>query len=470
MYKTGIRLASMVMLLVLAGCSAENSENTADRDKPDAAPVFEVVQADYPEASTDQVIRALKQGDAVVVDTRLNDAFNGWRLDGISRGGHIKGAVDFSANWLRVKGDDSAAVLGETLVNKGLSPNKQVILYDANGQDARQVADYLRQQGFAQLSVYDLKSWADDTSLPMERYPNYQLIVPASIVKALLDGQRPETFEQAQTVKIVEASWGEEKTSYSKGHVPTAFHINTDDIEPPTTEPPMMWLLADDATLQKVAVKYGFTKDDTVIVTSEEPLAAYRVATVLRYIGVRDVRVLNGGLSAWVQAGYSLETASNSPQAVADFGAPVPGRPDVFDTMDEVRAGLKNPERFTLVDNRTWDEFVGKSSGYSYHDKKGRIPGAVFGYAGKTNSYALDYFRNPDKTMRNAQEILELWRGQGIDFNKHLSFMCGSGWRVAEVYTYADVMGLKDISIFSDGWIGWSNNPDNPTISGEPGQ
>ena len=44
----------------------------------------------------------------------------------------------------------------------------------------------------------------------------------------------------------------------------------------------MMWMLADDATLAGVAAKYGFTQDDTVIVTGEEQLAAYRVATVLR--------------------------------------------------------------------------------------------------------------------------------------------------------------------------------------------
>ena len=81
----------------------------------------------------------------------------------------------------------------------------------------------------------------------------------------------------------------------------------------------------------------------------------------------------------------------------------------------------------------------------------------MFGYAGKTDAYSLDYFRNPDKTMRNADEIMALWHGQAIDTTKRLAFMCGSGWRAAEVYFYADVYGLKDICVYSDGWIGWSN-------------
>ena len=50
-------------------------------------------------------------------------------------------------------------------------------------------------------------------------------------------------------------------------------------------------------------------------------MAAYRVAAVLSYIGVEDVRVLNGGLAAWTGAGYELETASNKPEPVTDFGA-----------------------------------------------------------------------------------------------------------------------------------------------------
>ena len=48
----------------------------------------------------------------------------------------------------------------------------------------------------------------------------------------------------------------------------------------------------------------------------ESQMAAYRVAAVLSYIGVEDVRVLNGGLAAWTGAGYEVETTSNKPEPV----------------------------------------------------------------------------------------------------------------------------------------------------------
>ena len=377
------------------------------------------------------------------------------------RGGHIKGAVDFSANWLTVDSKDKEKTLDKALETKGIEKDKNIVLYDANGKDAKEVANYLSEKGYKNLYTYNVADWAKDESLPMESYENYEMIVPATIVNDILDGNKPETFENSKNIKIVEASWGEESEAYSKGHVPTSVHINTD-----TVEPPPQWMLASDEELAKFANDYGFTKDDTVIVTGPDVMASYRVAVVLRYIGINDVRVLNGGNNAWTSAGYELETKSNKPVAGNDFGATIPANPDLIDTQAELKEMLKDSNN-VLVDNRSWDEYIGKISGYSYHDKKGRIPGAVYGYAG-TSATTLEDYRNIDNTMRNADEIKALWKDAGIDTNKHLMFMCGSGWRAAEVLTYANVMGFDNTSLYSDGWIGWSNDTSNPTETGEP--
>ncbi|MCL6271856.1 rhodanese-like domain-containing protein [Sansalvadorimonas sp. 2012CJ34-2] len=404
-----------------------------------------------------EVASHLKQQDWVIVDTRLNDAFNGWKLDGVKRGGHIPGAEDFSANWLKVKKDSLQDDLKLALQTKGIAKDRNIVLYDANGKDAEAVADYLYKQGYHNLYRFDINKWADDSKRPLEKFTRYQDIVPAVVVKDILDGKRPETFENAETIKMVEASWGPEKASYGKGHIPTSFHVNTDIIEPPTETKPTMWMLADDEALTQFALDFGFTKNDTVVVSSEEDMAAYRMAMVLKYLGVKDVRILNGGTLAWTMAGYELEKKSHKPTPVKDFGAPTPANPEVFTTMEYVKNNVGKNDNFVLVDNRTMDEHLGKITGYTYHDKKGRIPGSVFGYAGTSGSYGMEFFRNPDNTMRNPSEFLELWKEQGIDTSKKLAFMCGSGWRAAEIYYYADVAGLKDISVYSDGWIGWSN-------------
>lgn len=411
--------------------------------------------------STKELQSKLDDNSWVIVDTRINDAYNGWKLDGVKRGGHIEGAVDFSSNWLDVDNKDKEKILDEALQTKKIDKDKNIVLYDANGKDSEKVATYLSSKGYKNIYTYDVKEWANDDSLPMKQYDNYEMIVPAVVVKDLLDGKTPETFDKNKKVKIVEASWGEEKETYLKGHVPTAVHINTDSIEPPPS-----WMLDSDENLKKFALDYGFTKNDCVIVTGKDPMASYRIAVVLRYIGIEDVRVLNGGNDAWKRAGYELETKSNAKTTGEDFGGEIPGNPDLIDTQTELKEALKNTNT-TLVDNRSWDEYIGKISGYSYHDKKGRIPGAVYGYAG-TTSVTLEDYRNIDNTMRNADEIKELWNSSNINTNNHLIFMCGSGWRAAEVLTYSNIMGYDNTSLYSDGWIGWSNNSENPTETGEP--
>ncbi len=453
MIKTLRKKASLLSALVLTvtlfgGCSNEKENN-------------EVADIEIKTIATKELQDKLTDDSWVVVDTRINDAFNGWKLDNVERGGHIKGAVDFSANWLTVDADDKEKTLDKALETKGIDKDKNIVLYDANGKDAKSVANYLSEKGYKNLYTYNVADWAKDESLPMESYENYEMLVPATIVNDILEGKKPETFENSNDIKIVEASWGEESEAYSKGHVPTSVHINTDTIEPPP-----QWMLASDEELAKFANDYGFTKDDTVIVTGPDVMASYRVAVVLRYIGIDDVRVLNGGNAAWTSAGYELETKSNKPVAGNNFGATIPANPDLIDTQAQLKEMLKDSNN-VLVDNRSWDEYIGKVSGYSYHDKKGRIPGAVYGYAG-TSSTTLEDYRNIDNTMRNADEIKALWKEAGIDTNKHLIFMCGSGWRAAEVLTYANVMGFDNTSLYSDGWIGWSNNTSNPTETGEP--
>lgn len=446
--KASLLSALVLTMALFAGCSNEKENQ-------------KVADIEVKTIATKELQDKLSDDSWVVVDTRINDAFNGWKLDEVERGGHIKGAVDFSANWLTVDSKDKEKTLDKALETKGIEKDKNIVLYDANGKDAKEVANYLSEKGYKNLYTYNVADWAKDESLPMESYENYEMIVPATIVNDILDGKKPEIFENSKNIKIVEASWGEESEAYSKGHVPTSVHINTD-----TVEPPPQWMLASDEELAKFANDYGFTKDDTVIVTGPDVMASYRVAVVLRYIGINDVRVLNGGNNAWTSAGYELETKSNKPVAGNDFGATIPANPDLIDTQAELKEMLKDSNN-VLVDNRSWDEYIGKISGYSYHDKKGRIPGAVYGYAG-TSATTLEDYRNIDNTMRNADEIKALWKDAGIDTNKHLMFMCGSGWRAAEVLTYANVMGFDNTSLYSDGWIGWSNDTSNPTETGEP--
>lgn len=468
-----LALSLLMMVLVLGACQKSGEEQPANENKQEEAASNEEFKA----ATTEDVEKALKDDNAIVVDARSNDSYIGWALDGDKRGGHIEGATDFSAYWItgayddkeNLEGDSRETVLAYTMENKKLEPGKKVIVYDTNDKDANVVANYFKEKGIEDITVYNAKEWIDDESKPMVSYPDYEILIAPEKVNDLIEGKEVEPVKDSKNVKIIDVRWGDNKESgYSDGHVPNAVHVNTDSFEPPVQDDKgnQQWKLTDDKSLVNLLLENGITKNSSVVVTSPEPMAATRFATICKYLGVEDVYVMNGGLVNYENKGFKLATDEVKPEAATDFGGEYPANPDLITTVAEVKEYLKD-DKFTLVDNRTWEEYIGESTGYSYHNKKGRIPGAVFGYAGKKDSSSMSYYRNIDKTIRNIDEIKAMWEKQGIDTDNKLAFMCGGGWRAAEVLWDAKVMGLKDVTLYSDGWIAWSNQG-NPIETGDP--
>ena len=451
---TSIIVSLLCLMLVLSGCAAKTGDVAT-----------ETAPAKYAAATTEDVQSALKDGSAVVIDTRSESAYSGWAIGENTLGGHIDGAVDYSANWLTCAYDEQnnyekmtrLDLLRKYMQDKKITSETSVILYDENGKDAVAVADFLASEGLTSIRTYSLKEWSD----PLVKYANYQLWVPASVVHDVIDGKSVPEIAATEKPIILEVSWGkEDESGYLNGHVPGALHINSDDFDDENN----LYLLESDDVLINQALSLGITSASTVIVTGDG-IFACRYGVILRYLGVENVYVMSGGASAWTDAGYELETASNTPTPVADFGVAAPAHPEYIDTVSEMQQMLTD-SNFTLVDNRTWEEYIGETSGYSYLDKAGRIDGAVYGYAGINNSSSMLYYRNIDNSMRNADEILAMWTDAGIDSAKHLSFMCGGGYRAAEVLWDAWAMGLTDVSLFADGWTGWELQG-LPTVTGE---
>jgi len=113
-----------------------------------------------------------------------------------------------------------------------------------------------------------------------------------------------------------------------------------------------------------------------------------------------------------------------------------------------------------LADVRTYDEYLGNISGYSYVVNKGRIPGAIYAFnADEPDREYLD----DDGTLRSYTDVRAMWQTLGIEstvqstaFDKRVIFYCGSGYRSSLAFLYAYLMGYQNVHNYSDGWEGWS--------------
>lgn len=320
-----------------------------------------------------------------------------------------------------------------------------------------------------------MEEWLANHDLPLEKLPRYTQLVYPRWIKQLVDGENPPEYDNGTNYVICHPHYGYLK-DYEVGHIPGAIPLDTNSLESTET-----WNRRSPEELQETLENLGIRHDTTVVLygrfsfpENEDPypgrnaghLAAMRCAMIMLYAGVKDVRILNGGLRAWEDAGYPVTQEETKPAPLDDFGLQIPARPEIIVDMPKAKEMLASQDA-DLVSVRSWDEFIGKVSGYNYIEKKGRIPGAVFGNCG-SDAYHMENYRNADHTMREYQEVEANWREMGLTPEKHLAFYCGTGWRGSEAFMNAYMMGWPGISVYDGGWFEWSGDPNNPIGTGEP--
>lgn len=423
---------------ILTGCKANPTTTEPGSDA-------------FASIGTDELAERLTDSGWVVLDTRPKASFNGWKLFGEVRGGHIEGALSFPVAWTLNAADGD---LRQKIEAQGITSDKKIVIYHPNAAERKLVAARLETLGYANLYLYnDFLTWAADNDLPVKALPNYHKLVHAGWVNDLVTGKGPATYQGNKYV-ILEVSWGP-PDDYEKGHIPGALHLDTDEIE---SLP--VWKFRSDEQLTAVWKELGITSDTLVVVYSTDASPAARALIALMRAGVKDVRLLDGGWSAWLAGGYQAETATNQRVPVSDFGAAIPVHPEYILDIGQVKALSQQPD-FELVAIRRWEEFIGEISGYSYIKPKGSIPGSVWGHNNRD-------LRDQDGKMLDFNRISELWQEWGITPDKKVAFYCGTGWRASEAWFYAHLMGWSDVALYDSGWMDWSIDPANPIQVGDP--
>jgi thiosulfate/3-mercaptopyruvate sulfurtransferase len=319
-------------------------------------------------------------------------------------------------------------------------------------------------------------AWAADTELPLDRLPRHDRLVHIDWLREVLAGERPEAAPEGKFL-LFHVNFGVPE-EYAEGHIPGALYLDTNWLEDPAD-----WNRRSPEVLETALQSLGITNDTTVVVYGRDTegeanekwpgrragqIAATRALMILRYAGVDDVRLLDGGYDWWVRTGNPLETELREPTPVPSFGVTIPLRPEVIVDIDEAKQILADQEGAALVSIRTWREHIGNVSGYNYIGPAGRIKGDVWGNCG-TDAYHMQHYRNVDNTMRAYPEIAANWAEAGITGDKWVAYYCGTGWRASETWFYAYLMGWDRIAVYDGGWFEWSQDPiNNPIEIGEP--
>jgi thiosulfate/3-mercaptopyruvate sulfurtransferase len=192
-------------------------------------------------------------------------------------------------------------------------------------------------------------------------------------------------------------------------------------------------------------------------------IAATRALMILRYAGVDDVRLLDGGYDWWVQAGNPVETAERRPEPVEAFGATIPVRPEVIVDIAEAKADHRGPGRCGPRQRPDLARAHRPGERLQLHRPGGPDQGRRLG---QLRQRRLPHAALPQRRQHHARvpgDHGQLGRGR-ITADKWVAFYCGTGWRASETWFYAYLQGWERIAVYDGGWFEWSADPENNPI------
>jgi thiosulfate/3-mercaptopyruvate sulfurtransferase len=231
---------------------------------------------------------------------------------------------------------------------------------------------------------------------------------------------------------------------YAAGHVPGAAYV---DLEADLADPPGArgrHPLPDVSRFEVAMRRAGVSGDRPVVAYDDwDGRAAARCWWLLRFHGHRDVRVLDGGWTAWVRGGGDVDTGHTQPSP-GTFVAE-PGHLPVLEADDV----LGFAERHTLVDARAAERYRGEVE--PVDPVAGHIPGAV--------NVPTERNLRDDGTFRSPEELRRLYGEVRRAQDSEVAAYCGSGVTAAH-----DVLAVAGVeaALYPGSWSEWVVDPGRP--------
>jgi len=267
----------------------------------------------------------------------------------------------------------------------------------------------------------------------------------------------PEELAAAEpTVRILDVRWRldrpDGRPEYLAGHIPGAVYVDLDTQlarhgAPQEGRHPLPPV----EQLERDARSWGIDDGDTVVVYDDlKNLSAARAWWLLRYAGVRDVRLLDGGLAAWTAAGLPLETGEPAPREPGSVSLRYGSLPVL--TIDDAAA---YPGAGVLLDARAGERYRGEVE--PIDPRAGHIPGAVSAPTTE-NVDAAGRFLPPEQLRARFAAL-------GVEPGRGVAAYCGSGVTAAHEVAALALAGF-DAALFPGSWSQWANDADRPVAVG----
>ncbi len=237
--------------------------------------------------------------------------------------------------------------------------------------------------------------------------------------------------------------------AFANGHIPGArsfdiFGISLIDTRPGPLNA-FLW------TIEHLIQAKGVNKDSTIVIYDDVAgMRSARLFWFFEFFGHDDVHVLNGGFTAWLNAGFPSTHEATVVREPGTFK--MKQRRELLATVDDVLGSIDKSES-VIVDTRSDEEYTGRLVRAA---RGGAIPGAVH----------LEWTNNltPEGFFKSAADLKQMYSDKGISPDKEVIPHCHGGYRSAHTYLALRLIGYRNVRNYLGSWGEWGNKPDLPIV------